>query len=327
MLPFLANRFAWYYFPRFHHVSKFPGHLDIETSAVCNMQCPMCFTTTEEFRKSVDTGLMEFGLFKKVIDEAVQHGSYSIRISHRGEPFVHPEIIDFIRYAKQRGIKEVASLSNLLALTPELFEQAMRAGLDWLTISFDGLGDTYEWIRKPAKFLESYERVKEYKKIKDKSHSIKPVIKVQSIWPAIRDCAEDYVRLFSPYVDAIASNPLIDYLHKDDPQKIEYLENYDCPTPYQRLTVLFDGRVPCCHNDEFNTFIIGDANTDTLHHIWHGEEMTNVRNVHREHRGVELLNACKRCFLPRKVEPVVEFVGGRKIVVEKYTGRSEAIGS
>jgi len=327
MVPYLANRFAWYYYPRFHHVSKFPGHLDIETSAVCNMQCPMCFTTAEAFRHNVDKGLMAFEVFKKVIDEAVQCGAYSIRISHRGEPFVHPEIIDFIEYAKQSGIREVSSLSNILALTPELFEEAMKKGLDWLTISFDGLSDTYEWIRKPAKFEESYERIREYKKIKAKSRSIKPVIKVQSIWSAIKDCADEWVRLLGPYVDNLASNPLIDYLHKDDVDKIEYWENFDCPTPYQRMTVLFDGKVPYCHNDEFNSWIIGDANKQSICDIWNGAEMNSVRKAHSRHEGVNHLPACKYCFLPRKTTPMVEYIGERRVLVEKYKGRTESVGS
>lgn len=326
MWAYFLNRLYWYNYPRLHFVSKFPIHLDVETSAVCNMQCPMCFTTTDDFKKKIDKGLMEFSLFKKIIDEAVRYKLYSIRISHRGEPFVHPEIIEFISYAKKAGVKEVASLSNILALTPELFEKAMKVGLDWLTISFDGLGKTYEEIRRPAKFEDSLEKVMAYKSIKDKAGSCKPVIKIQSVWPAIKGCAQEYIDLFSPYVDTISSNPLIDYLHCDNPEAIEYWEKFDCPTPYQRLTVLFNGQVPYCHNDEFNTLIVGNILKDSIYNIWNGPEMKSVRKAHSEHKGVNLFPACKHCFLPRKVEPVVEHFGGKKIVVEKYTGRTEEIG-
>lgn len=326
-LPYIINRFQWHYYPRLRRVSIFPLHLDIENSALCNMQCPMCFRTTGAFREGIEQGFMPFYLFKKIIDEAAEYRIYSIRISHRGEAFMHPEVIDFIKYAKNSGIKEVSSLSNILSLTPTLFEQAMRAGLDWLTISFDGIGKTYERIRKPAKFEESVEKIKEYKRIKENAGFSKPVIKIQSIWPAIKDCAEEYVKLFQTYVDGIASNPLIDYLHKDDPSEIEYWENFDCPVPYQRLTVLFNGLVPYCHNDEFNTSIIGDVNKNRIYDIWHGNEMAKVRAIHRAGQGIRQLSACKYCFLPRKVEPVIEQIGGRKIAVEKYTKRPEVIGA
>jgi hypothetical protein len=287
----------------------------------------MCFTTTDYYSKKVEKGFMSFSLFKRVIDEAMRYKIYSIRISHRGESFIHPEVTDFIKYAKESGVKEVSSLSNILALPPSLFEQTMKAGLDWLTISFDGLGEVYERIRKPAKFQESYEKIKEYKRIKDKAKSYRPVIKIQSVWPAIKDCADEYIKLFGPYVDSIASNPLVDYLHRDDPKEIEYWENFDCPTPYQRLTVLFNGLVPYCHNDEFNTFIAGDVNKDTIYNIWRGKAMAKIRENHRKHRGVSLFSACKHCFLPRKVEPAVEFIGNRSLIVEKYTKRTEEIGA
>ena len=324
---YLWNRIQWHYYPRLRRVARFPLHLDLELTNLCNMRCPMCFTVTQDFKQNIDKGFMRFNLFEKIVQEASAYKTYSIRLSHRGEAFLHPEIVPFIRYAKQAGIKEVASLSNILALTPELFEKCLRAGLDWLTISFDGLGETYEWIRQPAKFDEAYRKVQEYKRIKERHRSLKPVIRIQSIWPAIKDCAEEYVRLFSPYVDAIASNPLIDYLHQDDPQEIDFWPNFDCPTPYQRLTVLFNGLVPYCHNDEFITMIVGDATSQKIFDIWHGPQMSAVRQAHRRHRGVAELPACKHCFLPRKVEPVNEFIGDRKIRVEKYTKRTQEIGA
>ncbi len=326
LIPFLINRFGWHYYPRLHYVPRFPIHLDIESSASCNMRCPMCFTVTEEFKNNIEKGLMDFSIFKKVIDEATKYKLYSIRISHRGEPFIHPEIIEFIKYAKKQGIKEVASLTNALALTPELFKQIMEAGLDWLTISIDGLGKTYEDIRRPAKFADVVEKIKAYKRIKDEAKSVKPVIKIQSIWPAIEDCAEEYVKLFNPYVDCIASNPLVDYLHKDNPEEIEYWKNFDCHVPYQRLTILFNGQVPYCHNDEFLAGIIGDVNNESLYNIWHGRKMTEVRQAHKEHKGVVKLPACKYCFLSRKATQSAQLIGGKKIKVDRYTGRSQEVG-
>jgi len=118
-----------------------------------------------------------------IIDQCAQENIFSIRLSFRGEVFIHPNIVDIIKYAKKKGIREVSILTNNLALTPEKFEDVMKAGLDWLTISFDGTNETYEPIRKPAIFAESYKKIKDYKKIKERNHSIKPVIRIQSVWP------------------------------------------------------------------------------------------------------------------------------------------------
>ncbi len=321
---YLINRFHWHFYPRFQYVSRFPDHVDVEISSACNMKCPMCYTTTDEFKRNVRKQFMDFDLFKKIVNECVSYNIYSIRISLRGEPFIHKHAIEMIRYAKERGIKEVSSLTNNLAMTPELFKEAVKAGLDWLTISFDGLGNTYEWIRQPAKFDESYEKIKKYKRIKEKAHSWKPVIKIQSVWPAIKDNAKEYFDALEHYVDDIAINPLVDYLHKDD--YIIYVKNFTCPVLYQRLVIGSDGNALLCSNDEFCLHPVGDANNETLYSIWHGKRMTEAREINKRHKAVELLKPCKHCYLPRKTQPVVETIGGKKVVIDKYINRPDEVG-
>lgn len=284
----------------------------------------MCYTVTDEFKKSVNNNLMDMGLFKKIIDECAGYGAYSIRISLRGEPFIHKDAIAMIRYAKDKGIKEVSSLTNNLALTPALFREAMEAGLDWLTISFDGLGGTYEQIRRPAVFKESYEKIKEYKRIKDESCSRRPLIKVQTVWPAIRDCARAYFDAFDPYADAIAINPLVDYLHRDT--DIIYTDKFVCPVLYQRMVIGSDGIALLCSNDEFCLHSIGDANKELLYDIWHGEKLAKARQIHNTYQGVELLEPCRRCYLPRKTKAVSERFGDKEIKIDKYINRPDYIG-
>jgi hypothetical protein len=322
LFAYLINRFRWHYFPRFRYVARFPDHVDVEISSACDMKCPMCYTVTDEFK--VKRKFMGLALFKKIIDECATHGTFSIRLSLRGEPFIHKNVIEMIKYAKDRGIKEVSSLTNNLSMTPQLFEKVMKAGLDWLTISFDGLGETYERIRKPARFEESYKKIMEYKRIKDSMRSWKPVIKVQTVWSAIRDNTMEYIETFEPYVDDIAINPLVDYLHND--KNIVYVEKFECPVLYQRLVIGSDGIVLLCSNDEFCMVPLGDANSESLYDIWHGEKMSEVRRLHRINRGVEFLEPCKHCYLPRRTQPVVEDIGKTEIVIDKYINRSDEIG-
>lgn len=326
IFAYLKNRFYWHYIPRMKYVLDFPDHVDIEISSACNLRCPMCYTITDEFKEHVTKSFMELGLFKKLVDECVANGVYSIRLSLRGEAFLHKNVVEMIAYAKSKGIKEVASLTNLYSLPPEKFEAAMKAGLDWLTISFDGLNGTYEEVRAPAKFSDMYERVKEFKWIKDRHGSIKPVLKIQTLWPAIKDGPEAYYNAFDPYVDNIASNPLIDYLHNDGQGNIEYEDNFTCPVLFQRLVVGSDGIVLLCSNDEMGKFILGDANKETLKQIWLGERMTTARKLHLEHRGHLEIPCCLECYVPRKTEPVLESFGDSKIVVDKYIGRTDEIG-
>ena len=48
---YLVNRIRWHFFPRIHHLSDFPSHVDIEISSACNLRCPMCYTITDELKK------------------------------------------------------------------------------------------------------------------------------------------------------------------------------------------------------------------------------------------------------------------------------------
>ena len=186
-------------------------------------------------------------------------------------------------------------MTNGLRLDEEMFRQMMEAGIDWITISFDGLGETYEQIRRPAKYERAVEKIANYAKIKKEAGRVKPVIKIQSILPAIEQDPQAFYDVFAPITDMVSANPLIDFMQsKRDMPKIE---NFSCPQIYQRLVVGADGLCMMCANDEEGRIIVGDANRQSIHEIWHGTEMTRVREIHRRCAGVAELSACAVCSL------------------------------
>ena len=326
LLRYLGNRLRWHFGPRLDYIGQMPDHVDLELSSACNMRCPMCYTITEEFKERVGLLMMEAALFKRLIDECMHTGVYSVRLSLRGEPTVHPKFLELARYAKRR-ISEVSMLTNALKLTPELFEELVRIQFDWVTISFDGLGETYEKIRRPAKYEEMVARIRRFKAIKARYHSRKPVIKVQSVWPAIQDDPQAFYDVFHPLVDLVASNPLIDYLRNDPESRIEYEPRFTCPVLWQRLVVGSDGKVLLCSNDELGKIIVGDARTQTLREIWQGGPMRRARAIHLRHRGVEELQPCRECYLPRRTVRSTATVDHRALVIENYVNRPQEIGA
>ena len=314
----------WAMYPKTFFVSEYPLLVDIELSSICNLKCPMCYTITDEFKKKVDTGLMNFSLFKKIIDE-IAGKVPAIRLSLRGESTLHPDFINAIEYAKNKGIKEVSTLTNGSMLNSSFVEKMIKAKIDWVTISVDGIDSTYEKIRYPLKFSETFDKIKHIHEIKKQLKTTKPVIKIQSIWPAIRENPEAFYNVFSPYVDFIAFNPLIDYLGNDE--EIVYEEGFSCPQLYQRIVVGSDGSVMMCSNDEDNTNVIGDANIQSLKEIWHGEKLNAVRSLHKCKNGFLNINVCKKCYLPRMTEDnEVASVNGLVFIVKNYVNRSQTIG-
>ena len=304
-------------------VSEYPLLVDIELSSLCNLNCPMCYTITDDFKKQVNTTRMEWDLFTRIIDE-IGGKVPAIRLSLRGESTLHKKFTECISYAKSKGIKEVSTLTHGGKLNLPFFKEIVEAGIDWITISIDGVGETYEKIRKPIKFLDTLDRIKAIKEFKDKHGLLRPVIKVQGIWPAIQHNPQEYYDTFAPYVDLVAFNPLIDYLGNDG--KIEYLDNFTCPQQYQRLVIGADGLVMKCSNDEENREPIGDITKETVYEVWHGEKMNAVREMHKRDRGYMESSVCRKCYLPRKTEDEHSTVSGRDFIVKNYSFRTQEIG-
>jgi len=313
----------WAEYPQKQFVSEYPLLVDIELSSLCNLTCPMCYTITDQFKRQVNATRIDWELYKRIIDE-IGGKVPAIRLSLRGEATLHTKFIDAIRYAKEKGIKEVSTLTHGGKLTLPYFEKAVKAGIDWITISIDGIGATYESIRGPLKFNDLLEKIKAIKRYKDKHGLHRPVIKVQGIWPAIRENPRVYYDTFAPYVDLVAFNPLIDYLGNDT--HVEYLQNFACPQQYQRLVIGADGLVMKCSNDEENREVIGDINNESVHAVWHGEKMNRVRALHKQPRGFMQSPVCRKCYLPRKTEDEVGSVDQRTFVVKNYVHRIQVVG-
>lgn len=316
----------WVEYPLKQHVADYPCLVDLELSTICNLKCKMCYTTTTSYKTGIDSGLMDFKLFKKIIDE-IKGKVHAIRLSLRGEPTLHPRFIDCIKYAKDSGIEEISTLTNGSMLTSNFFKKVMDAGIDWITISVDGLNSTYESIRKPLKFKDMLKKIKEIKALKEKHKRVKPVIKIQAVWPAIRENVEKFYNTFAPYVDLIAFNPLIDYLGNDKSEDIIYEEGFICPQPYQRLVIASNGRALMCANDEEGVSVVGDARRQTIHDIWHGKELNRIRHMHERQNRFFDIPACKKCYLPRKTEEIeLASVNGRKFAIPNYVNRGQVIG-
>jgi radical SAM protein with 4Fe4S-binding SPASM domain len=321
---YALNRIRWHSDPKFKTTRKYPEHIDLELSSACNMKCPMCYTITPEFKDKVSRKTMEWETIKKVLDE-IGGKVFSIRLSLRGEPTLHKDFLKVMKYAKEVGIKEVSTLTNALKLNEAMMRAMIEAKLDWLTISVDGIGETYNHIRKPAKFDDLLAKLKRFQELKKEMNSEKPVIKVQSVWPAIKDNPQAYFDTFKGLVDQVASNQLVDYLGKD--AVIDYKKDFSCPAIYQRLIIGSDGLALMCHNDLFNEHPVGNVYDHTIAELWNGAGMTKARDSHAKCNGVKDYEACKRCYLPRALEEV-EFtsIENRKVLVNQYKGRVQEVG-
>jgi radical SAM protein with 4Fe4S-binding SPASM domain len=288
--PHLIDRVKFRLFPKLGIVARFPSHLDVETASACQMRCPMCYTT---YMDNSLKGLMKWELFTRVIDEAVSLGVYSIKLSWRGEPLLNKNIVEMVKYAKQKGVREVAFLSNAEFLTKEMAEALVDAGLDWLSVSADGTGEIYNEIRRPAIFEETLARVAYMKQYRDGKGLSRPLLRVQSIMSAVENDPEAYKTSWAPIVDRM--NIIADESRDFNKKDLQWDKFFVCSKPWQRMTIAHDGRVHQCISDYAGKNVIGNVNNETLLSIWNGPKNEAVREAFRKHEYLEKNEPCNFC--------------------------------
>lgn len=106
--------------------------IDIELTNSCNFKCSFCPYIDMERQK----GMMSITLVKKLINEISEKKlSERVGMSQMGEPFLHPEIIDIVNYATERGIN-LHVITNGSLLSDKNLIGVMRGGLKSLLISY-----------------------------------------------------------------------------------------------------------------------------------------------------------------------------------------------
>jgi len=75
-LQYLLYRLKWKYYPRIGVLSRFPFHVDIETTDSCNLRCVMC---VHGQGKAVNTGFID-----KEFASPTAHREAETAKAHRG---------------------------------------------------------------------------------------------------------------------------------------------------------------------------------------------------------------------------------------------------
>ena len=128
-----------------------PLSVDIEIAAICDLACPHCH---REFLVTPDK-IINFDLYKSIIDQAVKLDVPSVKLIWRGEPLLHPKVKELIQYAKESGIIEVIINTNGTNLNIKKANELIDSSLDQLIYSFDGgTKETYGKMR-PGRFKKN----------------------------------------------------------------------------------------------------------------------------------------------------------------------------
>src|SRR5438093_6985639 len=84
----------------------------IDPVNVCNLRCPLCPTGMQALPR--EQGLMDLHLYKHSVDE-VAPWAYEVTLYNWGEPFLHKNIFEMIKYAADKNLAtSISSNFNLL---------------------------------------------------------------------------------------------------------------------------------------------------------------------------------------------------------------------
>ena len=116
--------------------------LTVDLTNRCNMMCDPCFTDANQVGFVHELG---WDQIKKILDDAVTlkpRRQMSVQFSG-GEPTLSPHFLRAVAYCKEVGYNSVQAASNGIefAKSPEFCREAAEAGLRYVYLQFDGIGN------------------------------------------------------------------------------------------------------------------------------------------------------------------------------------------
>src|SRR6476646_4555044 len=241
-----------------------PEIVQIESTNICNAKCVFCPRDDMHRRQ----GVMTRDLFKKIVDECAELGITHVRMHNYGEAFLDRYLTEKVRYAKDKGIKEVGMISNGSLITEAVARGMIEAGLDAINISVDASGkEVFESTRIGLNYDKVIANVERLVRIRAELGKRRPKL----ILSFVRQNNSVDEQAFIEHWRNIADKIHVTDLHNwAGTLNRESDVTYPCYRPWLTFTVLWDGRVSLCCADFDGHTILGDMNTSTIQQVWNG---------------------------------------------------------
>jgi radical SAM protein with 4Fe4S-binding SPASM domain len=282
-------RRCWEANPANFIVRDIPLHLDIETTNRCNLRCTFC--DRRPLLTKDQLGDMDFSLFGKILDECRGGRLWGLKLSYRGEPLLHPDLVEMVAYAKSKGVLDVYFNTNGMLLTEEVSLRLMDAGLDRISVSVEGTDPVaFERERRGAKFSRILSNLDAMVSLRTKKGYNRPRIRVQTVkFPGI-DLAE-YKNFWLSHADEVAA---VSYQNTQERLEGLVCREWACPQLWQRMTIAWNGAIMPCNNDDHGFLCVGNVKERSVSSCWHDPQVQQARKLHQAGQS-HLVQACNGC--------------------------------
>lgn len=299
------------------NIKGMPISISIEPTTSCNLRCPECPSGLRSFTRP--TGMLEEGLYRKVIDE-LQDTLLYLLLYFQGEPYLHPDFFNLVRYAADRKIYTATS-TNAHFLSDENAKKTVASGLDRLIISIDGTTqETYSAYRKGGnleKVIEGTKRVLYWKKaLKSKTpHVVFQFLvvrpnehEIEAVQKLANDLGVEEVGLKTAQIyDYEHGSPLIPTIEKYSRYKKQHDGTYriknrlvnHCWKMWHSCVITWNGSiVPCCF-DKDGHYKLGSVASTTFRDVWQSDQYSKFRGT--VIKGRSHIDMCRNCTEGMKV--------------------------
>jgi len=287
------TKLLWSYLSRRASVPALPVEYIVETTAKCNLYCPMCPRETH-LQPKAD---MSPEVFDRLVKQSGSTAEHMMLIG-LGEPFLDPLIFDRIEFCHRHSISTLLS-TNGTFLDERLAERLLASRLEQITLSFDGASkESFEFYRKGAKFEKVRDNFARFAAMKHARRSkIQVVVQMVRLERNAGEVA-GFMRFWGgmPGVDQVRIKE--DETNLMRPGAGHTAEDWKHPCHYLwrgPMYVKQNGDVyPCCQSYMLDGAPLGNIAEQPLEHIWNSEEMQRMRRAHAAGRAGEI-DICARC--------------------------------
>ncbi len=285
--------------------SRVPGGpltLTIESTAKCNLFCPMCLRQRIYFPPRN----MEISVFRKIIDEGKDFLEFAVPYGV-GEPLLNPEIFDMIAYCTKMGVPTGIS-TNATVLSEDASRRLIQAGLNHITFAFEGVRrEIFEKYRKGADFDKVRKNILTFLEVKKALRSrIFCIVQMVALRENRRD-GQALIRMWE--LEGINDVRIKkDEVHNEGSaipgdNSTRPPRRYPCYQLWRGpMYIHYDGTMfPCCYT--YPDEALGNIKRNTLRQIWNSEKIVRLREAHIK-RDLRNYPSCQNCPAARPRLPV-----------------------
>ena len=286
-------KLLWGYLARRARLGALPVEYIVETTAKCNLYCPMCPRETHPQPKADMTD----EVFERLVREAGDSAEHMMLIG-LGEPFMDPHIFERIERCHRHGISTLLSTNGTL-LDERCAGRILDSPLEQITLSFDGAKkETFEFYRKGAKFEKVRDNFVRFARMKHERGSRLQVVVQMVVMEGNRAEVDDFIRFWKavPGIDQVRIKADETNLIRPDAGHAAGDWKHPCHYLWRGpMYVKQNGDVyPCCQSYMLDGAPVGKIGEQPLPDIWNSGAVQEMRRLHAAGRAGEI-DICSRC--------------------------------